>query len=202
MTAEVFGAFVIAMLVVSLSPGSGCMYTLSTASSLGFYRTWSGILGLQLGLLVQLMVVGLGLGAVIAKTPELFVALQWLGVVYLAYLGLVKLWRPLESLHAVETGLTAQTVFQRAVWINVLNPKAFVFLGAFFPQFINPETELWSQYLILAVTMVIIDVLVMLQYAWLASKIRVLLKTPRLVRLQDRVFGVLFLGASAALAWL
>jgi homoserine/homoserine lactone efflux protein len=84
--------------------------------------------------------------------------------------------------------------------INVTNPKAFVFLAAFFPQFIDQSAELLPQYIILAVTSLLIDAVVMLNYAWLAHALRPLLNSEHLMRRQEQFFGLLFVSAGCLLA--
>ena len=91
MTIDLWLAYVGAMLLISLSPGSGCMHTLSTALALGFRGAWPAIAGLQVGLMIQLVVVGIGLSAVLATTPWAFAILQWAGVLYLAWIGIEKI---------------------------------------------------------------------------------------------------------------
>jgi homoserine/homoserine lactone efflux protein len=200
MSVDTLIAYVVAMLIVSLSPGSGCMLTLSTALTYGFGKTWPAILGLQLGLMIQLALVGIGLGALIAEHPWAFDVLQWAGVLYLAWIGVNKLLHPAIALQLGSSQVMRRTLLTRALWVNLLNPKAFVFLAAFFPQFINPLAALAPQYLTLATLTVVIDVVVMCLYAWLAHQVRPFFNSPEWVKLQDRIFGGLFVVAAMVLA--
>ena len=54
MQLDVWLAYVLAMIVISISPGSGCINTLSTSLSYGFRQALPAIAGLQVGLIVQL----------------------------------------------------------------------------------------------------------------------------------------------------
>ena len=200
MTFEVWLAYVLAMLVISISPGSGCINTLSTSLSYGFRPAIPAIAGLQVGLLVQLTVVGIGLGAIFATSPSAFLILQWAGVLYLVWIGVSKFIWPKVELVAGSGAVPKSVLFNRAILINIMNPKAFVFLAAFFPQFINQSAELIPQYVILAVTSLVIDTVVMLTYAWLAHSLRPLLSSERLMRRQEQFFGMLFVLAGGLLA--
>ena len=193
-------AYVLAMLVISSSPGSGCMNTLSTSLSYGFCEAIPAIAGLQVGLLIQLTTVGIGLGAIFATSPTAFLVLQWAGVLYLVWIGVSKLIWPNTQLASESVSVPKSALFNRAILINVTNPKAFVFLAVFFPQFIDQSADLLPQYIILAVTSLVIDTAVMLNYAWLARALRTLMNSERLMRRQEQFFELLFVSAGCLLA--
>ena len=75
-----------------------------------------------------------------------------------------------------------------------------MFIAALVPQFIVPDRPQWPQFAIIGATMVAVDMMVMSCYALLATRFRPLLRNPRLLRLQNRIFGGLFVGAGAMLA--
>ena len=78
--------------------------------------------------------------------------------------------------------------------------RAILFLVALFPQFLHTDYPLWSQTLILGLTCVLVDCLVMVGYALVASPLAQLVTNERRMRLQNRLFGSLFMAAGAALA--
>ena len=90
--------------------------------------------GPSVGLVVQLIVVGVGLGAILASSELAFMVLQWAGVGYLVWIGGSKLIWPEVQLARDVTSAPKSALFTRAIFINVTNPKAFVFLAAFFPH--------------------------------------------------------------------
>ena len=91
-------------------------------------------------------------------------------------------------------------LYAQGILVNLTNPKAIVFIAALVPQFIVPDRPQWPQFAIIGATMVGVDVMVMSCYALLATRFRPLLRDPRLLRLQNRLFGGLFVGAGAILA--
>ena len=199
MTFDLWLAYVGAMLLISLSPGSGCMNTLSTALAVGFRGAWPAIAGLQVGLMIQLVVVGIGLSAVLATTPWAFAILQWAGVLYLAWIGIEKI-RDARAPPVVNADDGSRGRFVRAILINSTNPKSFVFLGAFFPRFVVLDDPLLPQYGVLAITSLSIDTAVMLGYAAMAARIRIFLQSPLHMRRTQQLFGLLFLAAATGLA--
>jgi homoserine/homoserine lactone efflux protein len=87
MALDMWIGYVLAMLVISISPGSGCINTLSTSLSYGFRLATAAIAGLQVGLLIQLTIVGVGLGAIFATSPTAFLCCS--GQVFCIWSGLV-----------------------------------------------------------------------------------------------------------------
>jgi homoserine/homoserine lactone efflux protein len=205
MSLETWLAFLAASWIISLSPGAGAIASMSSGLQYGFWRGYWNALGLQIALVAQIAVVAAGLGAVLATSAIAFTLIKWFGVAYLVYLG-VKQWRALPSDLADNSGVRPVgkplTLVMRGFLVNISNPKALVFMLAVLPQFIDPHLPLVPQYLIIAATMVCVDLIVMAGYTGLASKVLRVLKTPRQQRRMNRTFAGLFVSAAAFLATL
>jgi homoserine/homoserine lactone efflux protein len=139
---------------------------------------------------------------VLATSATAFLVLKVAGAAYLVWLGVQK-WRarpePLDEAGAPQPGRGRSLVLQ-GLLVNLTNPKAILFMAALVPQFIDPRAPQLPQFLIIGATMVVVDTVVMSCYAGLATRFRPLLRNPRALRLQNRLFGGLFVGAGAALA--
>ncbi|WP_062379633.1 LysE family transporter [Pseudomonas abietaniphila] len=205
MSLETWLAFFAACWVISLSPGAGAIASMSSGLQYGFWRGYWNALGLQLALIVQIAIVAAGLGAVLATSALAFTLIKWFGVAYLLYLG-VKQWRALPSDLSDESTIRPVgqplALITRGFLVNISNPKALVFMLAILPQFIDTHLPLVPQYLIIAATMVTVDLIVMAGYTGLASKVLRLLKTPKQQRRMNRTFAGLFVSAAAFLATL
>lgn len=201
MTLDWWLTYLLTTLILSLSPGSGAINTMSTAISQGYRGAAASIAGQQVGLVIHIVLVGIGLGALLSQSLLAFDILKWLGAAYLIWLG-IQQWRAAGSLdlHALAGALPRSQLFRRAILVNLTNPKSIIFLAALFPQFIVPHQPQAAQYLILGVTTVAVDIVVMLGYATLATRIAVWLKGPRQIRLLNRLFGSLFMLVGALLA--
>lgn len=193
-------AFVAATLVVALSPGPGAVLSMSTGMRDGVRAALVGIAGLQTALIIQLSLVGLGMGAVLAASEAAFAAIKIAGAAYLILLGL-RAWR--------DTGIPAAGAsagpprgghYRQGIMVNLGNPKAILFIAALVPQFVDPARPQLPQFLVMAVTLCSIDTLVMSGYALLAARCRAWMSDVRAVRLRNRAFGTLFVGAGLALA--
>ena len=195
--------FFAASWAISLSPGPGAVAAMGAGVSHGFTRGYWVTVGLVLGILTQLAIVGAGLGALMAASSAAFVALKWLGVAYLVWLG-VQQWRsPLRTVaaDAVETATASRRALLLRGWaLNAINPKGTVFMLAVVPQFVDPAQPLPAQYAVIGATLVFTDLVVMAGYTALASRVLALLRSPRQVRWMNRSFGGLFVLAGALLA--
>ncbi len=195
--------FFAASWAISLSPGPGAVAAMGAGVNHGFARGYWLTLGLVTGIVTQLAIVGVGLGALMAASEAAFVAVKWLGVAYLLWLG-IQQWRaPVRTVQAVdaERALVARrTLILRGWGLNAVNPKGTAFMLAVVPQFIDPARPLALQYAVIGATLVFTDLVVMAGYTALASRVLAVLKSPRQVRTMNRLFGSLFVVAAALLA--
>ncbi|ELY3773643.1 homoserine/homoserine lactone efflux protein [Cronobacter dublinensis] len=201
MTFEWWCTYLLTTLILSLSPGSGAINTMSTAISHGYRGAAASIAGLQTGLALHIVLVGIGLGALFSRSLMAFEVLKWAGAAYLIWLG-IQQWR---AAGAIDVNALAQSqprskLFKRAVFVNLTNPKSIVFLAALFPQFIVPHQPQVMQYVVLGVTTVVVDIIVMIGYATLATRIGGWIKGPHQMKALNKVFGSLFMLVGALLA--
>lgn len=205
MSFETWLAFFAACWVISLSPGAGAIASMSSGLRYGFWRGYWNALGLQVALVAQIAIVAAGLGAVLAASDMAFTLIKWFGVAYLVYLG-IKQWRALPTDMADDSAIRPVgkplALIARGFLVNISNPKALVFMLAILPQFIDPNAPLLAQYLTIAATMVVVDMVVMAGYTGLASRVLRALKTPKQQRRMNRTFAGLFVGAAGFLATL
>ncbi len=196
-------AFFAASWAISISPGAGAVAAMTAGVNHGFRRGFVVCFGLVLGIWTQVLIVGAGLGAIVATSATAFFVIKWLGVSYLVWLG-IQQWRtpavPLvEQVHAV--GLASRRTMVLEGWmVNAVNPKGTVFLLAVVPQFLNLSEPLWPQYGVIALTLAFTDMVVMGGYTALAARILAALKSPAHLIVINRIFGALFVLAGSMLA--
>src|SRR3954467_2844608 len=92
MACEVWLTFVGAAIAISVSPGAGAIQSMATGLTHGVRRGYWSILRLEIGLMLQLALVALGLGAIVTNSIVAFNIVKWIGVGYLIYLA-VRQWR-------------------------------------------------------------------------------------------------------------
>jgi len=193
-----------ACVVISFTPGAGAINTMSNALAQGWRRSFWGVLGQQIALVVHVIIVAAGVGLLVARSPLLFDAIRYAGAAYLVYLGvrliLTRTDAPEDGTESSGPPESSWSMLRRGFWVNLLNPKAIVFFLAFIPQFIRLDQPALPQYAVFLATSVGVDVLVMwFFFAAAARPFRRVTRTPRGRRTLNSVFGALFIAVAGLL---
>jgi homoserine/homoserine lactone efflux protein len=198
---ETWIALLVASWLISLSPGPGAISCMAAGMRYGYRSGLWNILGLQLGIMLLVAIIAVGLGALLAASTRAFAAVKWAGVAYLVWLG-IQHWRaqPRAVEPEEETTRRPRELLLRGFLINASNPKGIVFMAAVLPQFIDPAAAQWPQYATAAATLVATDLVVMSGYTLLASRLLGALRNPIHVRRSQKLFGAGFIGAGLLLA--
>ena len=185
------------------TPGPTVLLALTNGSRYGVRASLPGMLGAVLSDFVLIAAVAIGLGALLAASEFWFSVVKWIGVGYLAYLG-IRLLRSKGTFTVSGDSSPAdrppaRAVFLRSFLVAATNPKGYLFFSAFLPQFVAPAQPQLPQYATLALTFAAIDLAVMLAYAAAgAQAIRVL--RARGVLWLDRLCGGALLALAGSLA--
>ena len=203
MRLEIWITCFIASVILSLSPGAGAIYAMTSGLNYGFKRGIYGILGLILGMWTVFTVAVIGLGALTNTSTLAFSVLKWGGVIYLAYLGLSRFRShqgKLEFIRTTQNEENCTTLVAKGWAVNAVNPKGYIFMVAVIPQFVEYTRPLLIQYSIIIATMTFNDAVIMCGYTGLASKLTHLFKTEKQLEVINRLFGALFIIAALALS--
>jgi homoserine/homoserine lactone efflux protein len=191
-------SFLLAAILISISPGPGAFASMASGAAYGWRRGYWTAIGLQCGMLFLLAVTGLGLGALLAVSPVAFTVIKFVGAAYLAYLG-VKLWlaRPqVETEQRVEIKAKTRGQFVlEGFLVDATNPKGAIFMLAVLPAFIDLDRPKGPQYAAIAGTMVAVDAIVMAIYTALGAQLLRAMKDPANQRWLNRGFGTVLLAA-------
>lgn len=204
MSLQTWLLYVAAVFVLTITPGPAVLMCVSNGIRFGTRRTLASILGNITALCIIMAVSVAGLGAVLATSEKVFLALKWFGVAYLIYIG-VKTFRSTQSSFDVEAGKGGHGVSLLRLYLNgflmgASNPKALLFFTAFFPQFINPGAPQLPQFMVLVVTFLAFEITFLLGYASFAARVAPWLRTPGRAKMFNRVCGATFVSAGALLA--
>ena len=177
--------YLLACFAVTVTPGPTTLLALANGTSRDWRVAGMGIAGAALSDLILIGSVGIGLGALLAASETLFSFVKWIGVCYLAWLG-IQLWRsqPLGlGTRQARASVSPKRAFVRSLAVSLSNPKGLLFFSAFLPQFINIVEPQAAQYALLAVLSAAIDIVVMACYAAGGSQAARLLTSRGLSRL-------------------
>jgi threonine/homoserine/homoserine lactone efflux protein len=198
--------FVLAGLLLNLTPGPDLAYIAARSAAGGFRQGVAATLGITTGCVVHTLAAAAGLSVLLATSATAFAVVKWVGAAYLAWLGARMLWTARRALPdesgAALLAASELRIFREGVLINVLNPKVALFFLAFLPQFVDassPSAQL--AFLMLGTLFNVNSLFVNLPVAWLAAHAtRRGRASPRLVRLIRSALGALFVVLAVRLA--
>ena len=180
-------------LFISISPGPGAIFSISQGTQYGLKRSIISVIGLQLGLMSQIIFLLLGLGVLIDQFPSIFSIIKMLGMLYLIALGIMQWLKKIEQIATTENQLKGTFSPLKALlqgfFVNLTNIKGTVFFLALIPLFIDLTALKLSTCLIFISTLIVIDLLVMTGYVTLAELSKSLLSDPKKILWQNRLTG-------------
>ena len=128
-------------LFISISPGPGAIFSISQGTQYGFKRSLFSVIGLQLGLMSQIIFLLFGLGVLIDQFPAIFKIIKAVGMIYLIALGIMQWLKKIEQISTSKEVLQSsfsplKGLFQ-GFFVNLTNIKGTVFFLALIPLFID-----------------------------------------------------------------
>ncbi len=189
-----YGAFVAAIIVFLLIPGPGNLALITSTGKGGIRGGLAATLGVIAGDQVLMWAAVAGVAALLAAYPAAFHAVQWLGAIYLAWLG----FRMLTAKPGAQPIINIQPrhYFRQAALITLLNPKAIVFYMAFFPLFVDPARHQGLlTFGVMAATIAVLafcyGLTVTLLTHYLAERMRA---NPRISQALEKLAGMFLIG--------
>lgn len=161
-----YGAFLVAMFVMAITPGPANLFAIATGMERGKGAALLGVVGMNAATLVWFTGSALGLGALIIAFPKAFHILALAGAAYLVWLGLKSLWagiRNLES-HASATVRASRSAFFDGFMVQIANPKILLFFSAVLPPFLDVDRPLVPQLIMFACATIGMDLFSMSAY--------------------------------------
>ena len=180
-------------LFISISPGPGAIFSISQGTQYGIKRSIISVIGLQVGLMSQIIFLLLGLGILIDQFPGIFSIIKILGMLYLIVLGALQWFKKIEQISTskddFENSFSPLNSLLKGFFVNITNIKGTVFFLALIPLFVDLTSLNISTCVILTATLVGVDLFVMTGYLMLAEISKSLLSDPKKILWQNRVTG-------------
>jgi threonine/homoserine/homoserine lactone efflux protein len=203
----VLPAFLAAVLLISVSPGPAVALILRRAALRGTRATVPTILGLELGLFLWALAAGAGLAAFVAASEVAFTVLRVIGAVVLIVLGArawQAAWRDRGDPEPLEAGAGASSSnarpFVEGLVVQLANPKAAVFMFAFYPQFVPTDGPVLAWTALLAGLQVTVETLLYLLLALAVGRASTWFRRPKVRRRLEAVSGTVLVGLGVRVA--
>ena len=199
-------AFVVAVLLISASPGPAMALILRRAAVHGWRAAVPTVLGLEFGLYLWALMAAAGFAALVAVSEAAFVTLKVVGAAVLIYLGVrawLAAWR--GDGHDTDGAQTSGTgswwrSFAEGVVVQLANPKAAIFMVAFYPQFVPADRPLFTTTAGLALVQVTIETAFYLSLAYAFGRAGRFFRSSRVRRRLDAVAGTVLVGLGIRVA--
>jgi threonine/homoserine/homoserine lactone efflux protein len=133
-----WSAFLIASVLLNLSPGPDMAFILAQTARNGQRSGFAAMFGIWGGAFLHVLLAAVGLSTILATSATAFTLVKWIGALYLIWLGVQSI-RSNGASYSSDTETIQSSnlkIFQQGVLVSVLNPKVAIFFLAFLPQFV------------------------------------------------------------------
>ena len=166
------------ILFLFITPGLPRVVIVSHTLNYGLKRSiWTAIGDVTANTIQGILVVFL-IGSFLSDNPQILYYLKWAGIFYIVYLAYDTYTAKISSVNSREQSTKSILSFYKDGFLVAgLSPKAIIFFGTIFSSFINFESNVFSQFIILMITYVVLDFLTLMIYGMAAEKISIWLKS-------------------------
>jgi threonine/homoserine/homoserine lactone efflux protein len=200
-------AFLLAVLLISASPGPAMALIFRRAALRGLRGAVPTVLGLEAGLYLWALFAGAGFAALVAASEVAYLVLRVVGAAVLLCLGIRALrtaWRghgpSAGEEPAAPGGRRWATSFCEGLLVQLANPKAAVFMIAFYPQFVPAEGPVFATTALLGLLQITVETVLYLALAAGVARAGAWFRRPRIRRRLEAVSGTVLLGLGLRVA--
>ena len=165
------------ILFLFITPGLPRVVIVSHTLNYGLKRSvWTAVGDVTANIIQGILVVFL-IGSFLSDNPQVLNYLKWAGIFYIIYLAYDTYTAKISSVDSKQHfSKSIFSFYKDGFFVAGLSPKAIIFFGTIFSSFINYESNIISQFLILMTTYVLLDFLTLMIYGFAAEKISIWLK--------------------------
>ena len=173
-----FLIFLQIILFLFITPGLPRVVIVSHTLNYGLNRSvWTALGDISANIIQGILVVFI-IGSFLSDNPQVLNYLKWAGILYIVYLAYDTYTAKISSINSKQLSSKSTLSFYRdGFMVAGLSPKAIIFFGTIFSSFINYDSNIISQFLILMITYVVLDFATLMIYGLAADKISVWLKS-------------------------
>lgn len=173
MSYEIFSIYFVTTFLIVLSPGASVALVMGQSAGNGALRAFAGILGIAVANVTFFVLSAFGLTALLASSPVIFKVIKWIGVAYLLWLGsraLLLSSSGFDKTKAVDPKRSS-VLFRQGYLVEITNPKAFLYMGAALPQFLDLGQPQLPQFAIMGSVGFVLDCTIYGAYSFLGAAV-------------------------------
>ena len=163
--------FVIASFLIVIVPGPTVSLIIANSLKSGVKAGLLNVFGTQVGVLVLLLLLAIGFEMVSPFLEVIIKYVRVLGAIYLILLGVITIKSDID-LNKTQVTKFEKKYFLQGLIVILTNPKIFLFLGAFIPQFINIDEPVSYQIIYFGIVFTIVATIFDSSYAFVFGKFR------------------------------
>ena len=173
-----FLIFLQIILFLFITPGLPRVVIVSHTLNYGLKRSvWTAFGDISANIIQGVLVVFI-IGSFLSENPQVLNYLKLAGILYVVYLAYDTYTAKISSVNSKQQSSKSTFSFYKdGFMVAGLSPKAIIFFGTIFSSFINYDSHIISQFLILMITYVILDFTTLMIYGLAAEKISVWLRS-------------------------
>ncbi|MER9356625.1 LysE family translocator [Mesorhizobium sp. M0514] len=202
--AENLWLFFILLSGIIILPGMDMLFVLANALTGGRDRGLAATGGIMVGGIVHTLNGAIGVGLLMHFVPILYKPLLIAGAAYMAFIGISLMRSSITVSHGGPAGSrTAWKAFRRGLVTCLINPKAYLFIFAVYPQFLKPDYgPIWIQATVMGLLTMLTQAAIYGGLAITAGRSRnLLVANPRATAFGGRAAGLLLFAVSVFTAW-
>jgi homoserine/homoserine lactone efflux protein len=202
MSSTLLLAFIGATVFLAITPGPNMSLIIANTLAGGTRAGFITLAGTGTGLALLATTAAVGMSSVMSLMADWFDVVRWVGAIYLAVLGTLQLrnfLRRRSNPSLPPPQVSARNAYLQGFFVALSNPKVLLFLGAFFPQFLEPTLPAGPQLAVLAATFVVTLIAVDACYTYAIGRARAAFDMGKLA-IMDGIAGALLICGGVVLA--
>jgi RhtB (resistance to homoserine/threonine) family protein len=199
-------SFTILAGLLTMLPGLDTAQVLRSVTIGGKSTAYATVAGILTGVWIWGAAAALGISALLVASHIAYTLVKWSGAAYLIYLGIKMLRESRQITHEIVQAKIAdktssRKAFNRALLINLTNPKTGVFYIAILPQFLPQEFPALVGGLLLATIHNLLALIWFTMMIYGASFAKETLRNPRVQKIIEQASGVALIGFGIRVAF-
>ena len=183
--------FVIASFLIVIVPGPTVSLIIANSLKSGVKAGLLNVFGTQVGVLILLLLLALGFEMVSPFLEVIIKYVRILGAIYLILLGVITIKSDID-LNKTQVTKFEKKYFLQGLIVILTNPKIFLFLGAFIPQFINIDEPVSYQIIYFGIILIIVATIFDSSYAFVFGKFREIIAT-KYLKILNQIGGFILI---------